>query len=45
LVAPPGTVEALKKYLELAPNGAHAEDAKQMIDFVGSTVETQYQKK
>jgi len=29
---PPGTVEALNKYLALAPNGAHAGDVKQMLD-------------
>jgi tetratricopeptide (TPR) repeat protein len=32
LVFPPGTVEALKKYLELAPNGPHAADVKEMLD-------------
>jgi len=30
-VVPAGTEEALKKYLELAPKGAHADDAKQML--------------
>jgi tetratricopeptide (TPR) repeat protein len=29
---PPGTVEALDKYLALTPNGAHAGDVKQMLD-------------
>jgi len=29
---PPGTVEALNKYLALAPTGAHAGDVKQMLD-------------
>lgn len=33
-VAPAGTVEALQKYLELAPTGAHAGDVKQMLDFL-----------
>jgi tetratricopeptide (TPR) repeat protein len=33
-IAPPGTVEALKQYLVLAPNGGHAEDVKQMLDFL-----------
>jgi tetratricopeptide (TPR) repeat protein len=32
--APPGTLEALHKYLELAPNGAHAADTQQMIDYL-----------
>jgi hypothetical protein len=31
---PPGTVEALKQYLVLAPNGGHAEDVKAMLDFL-----------
>jgi tetratricopeptide (TPR) repeat protein len=42
--APSGAAEALKKYLELAPNGAHAGDVKQMLGFIGSTVETTYKK-
>jgi tetratricopeptide (TPR) repeat protein len=29
---PPGAVEALDKYLELAPNGAHAPDVHAMLD-------------
>ena len=32
LVAPPAAVEALNKYLKLAPNGAHAADVKEMLD-------------
>jgi tetratricopeptide (TPR) repeat protein len=31
---PKGTVEALKKYLELQPNGAHASDVKEMLNAV-----------
>lgn len=34
VTVPPGTVEALRKYLELAPNGGHAADVRQMLDFV-----------
>jgi tetratricopeptide (TPR) repeat protein len=34
MVAPPGAVEALKKYQALAPDGPHADDAKQMLDFI-----------
>lgn len=30
-VVPPGTTEAYKKYLELQPNGPHAEEAKQSL--------------
>ncbi|MGO9474380.1 MAG: tetratricopeptide repeat protein [Rhodomicrobium sp.] len=29
---PPGTLEALKKYLELAPKGSHAADVQAMLD-------------
>ncbi len=35
MVPPPGAVDALKKYLELAPSGPHATDVKAMLDFVG----------
>ena len=31
-VVPPGTVEALKKYLKLAPHGGHAADVQAMLD-------------
>jgi tetratricopeptide (TPR) repeat protein len=34
----PGTVEALKKYLALAPTGAHVDDVKKMLEAVGSKV-------
>jgi tetratricopeptide (TPR) repeat protein len=43
--APPGTAEALNKYLELAPDGAHAPDVKQMLQYIGSKIETTYKKK
>lgn len=43
--APPGTAEALNKYLELAPSGPHANDVKQMLQFIGSKVETNYKAK
>lgn len=33
--APPGTAEVLRKYLELAPNGAHAKEVKDMLEFIG----------
>lgn len=36
-VAPAGTVEALQKYLALAPDGPHAADVKQMLDFLGAS--------
>ena len=39
----PGTVEAFQKYLELAPNGQFAQEAKDMLATLGSSIETQYQ--
>jgi len=44
LIAPPGAAEALKRYLELAPNGAHADDVKQMLSFIGTKADTTYKK-
>ncbi|MBZ5532544.1 MAG: tetratricopeptide repeat protein [Acidobacteriia bacterium] len=37
-VVPPGTVEALKKYLELAPQGGHVEDVKAMLEALGAKI-------
>jgi tetratricopeptide (TPR) repeat protein len=45
LTAPPGTADALNKYLELAPDGAHANDVKQMLAFIGAKIETTYKEK
>jgi len=45
MVAPPGTAESLNKYLALAPNGPHAESAKELLASIGAKVETSYQKK
>jgi len=45
MVAPPGTAESLNKYLALAPNGSHAQSAKELLDSIGAKVETHYQKK
>jgi tetratricopeptide (TPR) repeat protein len=36
VIAPPGTVEALKKYLELAPQGAQAQSARQMLEYIAA---------
>ncbi len=44
-IPPPGTAEALNKYLELAPNGAHAGDVKAMLDALGAKIETTYKGK
>ncbi|MGO9231451.1 MAG: carboxypeptidase regulatory-like domain-containing protein [Bryobacteraceae bacterium] len=38
----PGTTEALQKYLELAPNGSHVEEAKAMLASLGTTLQTEY---
>jgi len=35
-------VEAFQKYLQLAPEGSHAQEAKTMLTTLGSTLETQY---
>ena len=45
LSAPEGTAEAFQKYLELQPNGPHAEEAKQMLAALNQTIETGYGKK
>jgi tetratricopeptide (TPR) repeat protein len=37
---PPDTVVALKKYLELQPNGSHAAEASAMLQAMGEKVET-----
>src|SRR5258708_4982064 len=37
LVPPPGTIESLKKYLELSPNGDHVGDARDMLKALGVT--------
>ena len=39
----PGTAEAFQKYLELAPNGSHAEEAKAMLATLGTTLQTRVQ--
>jgi tetratricopeptide (TPR) repeat protein len=40
MVAPEGTAEAFKKYLELAPDGKLAQPAKDMLASIGATIET-----
>jgi tetratricopeptide (TPR) repeat protein len=42
---PPGTTEALNKYLQLAPDGPHANDVKAMLEFLGAKIETTYKAK
>lgn len=41
----PGTVDALQKYLELAPTGPYAQSAKDLLASIGSPVETSFGKK
>jgi len=38
VTAPPGTAETLRKYLELAPQGAHAADVRKMLAYIGARV-------
>jgi tetratricopeptide (TPR) repeat protein len=45
LQAPAGTAEALNKYLELEPDGKHANDVKQMLTYIGAKIETSYKDK
>jgi tetratricopeptide (TPR) repeat protein len=45
LQAAPGTSEALNKYLELAPDGPHANDVKAMLQAIGGKIETTYHEK
>lgn len=42
IIAPPGCAEAYEKYLELAPNGQFAADAKAVLAEMGTTVESRY---
>jgi tetratricopeptide (TPR) repeat protein len=44
MVAAPGTVEALQKYLELKPDGANAEGAKAILEQLGTTVQTSFER-
>lgn len=45
VLAPPGTLEAFQKYLELAPTGPNAEAAKAQIQMIQGTVDTSFSKK
>jgi tetratricopeptide (TPR) repeat protein len=42
VIPPPGTVEALQKYIELKPDGPYAASAKEMIAALGGSVSTNY---
>lgn len=41
-IVPPGTTEALNKYLELVPEGGHSADVKAMLEALGAKIETTY---
>jgi len=45
IVAPPGCAEAYQKYLELAPDGQFANDAKSVLTEMGETVKSSYKAK
>jgi tetratricopeptide (TPR) repeat protein len=45
IVAPPGCAEAYQKYLELAPDGQFANDAKAVLGEMGQTVKSTYKAK
>ncbi len=45
ITAPPGCAEAYQKYLELAPDGQFAGDAKNILTSMGQTVKTSYKAK
>jgi tetratricopeptide (TPR) repeat protein len=45
IVAPPGTAEAYNKYLELAPNGPMAPEAKNILAEIGEKVNNKYSSK
>jgi len=45
IVAPPGCAEAYQKYLELAPDGQFAGDAKAVLAEMGQTVKSTYKAK
>jgi tetratricopeptide (TPR) repeat protein len=45
IVAPPGTVDAYSKYLELAPNGPMAPEAKSILAEIGAKVNSKYSAK
>ncbi len=45
IVAPPGCAEAYQKYLELAPDGQFAADAKNILGEMGQTVKSSFKAK
>jgi len=45
ITAPPGCVEAYQQYLELAPDGPHAQEVKDILTGIGATVKSSYKAK
>jgi tetratricopeptide (TPR) repeat protein len=45
IIAPPGCADAYQKYLELAPNGPHAQDATDILTSLGETIHSSYKAK
>jgi tetratricopeptide (TPR) repeat protein len=45
IVPPPGTVDAYQKYLQLAPDGAHADAVKEVLASLGEKIDTHYSAK
>lgn len=44
MVAPAGTAEAFQKYLSLKPDGVNAEGAKALLESLGATVQTSFER-
>jgi tetratricopeptide (TPR) repeat protein len=44
MIPPPGTIEALQKYLALRPDGPNAEGAKAILEQLGTTVQTTFER-
>ena len=42
VIAPPGCADAYQKYLELAPDGAHAADATAVLTSLGETIHSSF---
>lgn len=42
VVAPPGCADAYQKYLELAPDGAHANEVKEILTGIGEKIKSNY---
>jgi tetratricopeptide (TPR) repeat protein len=42
ITAPPGCVEAYQQYLELSPDGPHAQEVKDILTGIGATVKSSY---